>query len=79
MTSLALLDVIENCYKMIDDNNYVIALYFDLQKAFDSCDHAILLDKLYHYGIRGSIHKWFFSLENRTQYTYVNGASSRLG
>ena len=69
-TSLALIEVIDNIYKQLDEQNFVIGVYFDLQKAFDTVDHKILLDKMYRYGIRGNLHSWFKSyLLDRKQYT----------
>ena len=42
-------------------------------------NHQILLQKLDHYGIRGSALSWFESyLDNRRQYVYFNGESSDL-
>jgi retron-type reverse transcriptase len=76
-TSLAVLEVIDECYKKLDSDYYAVGIYFDLQKAFDTVNHEILLKKLYHYGIRGNLHKWFASyLANRTQFTYVNNTAS---
>ena len=55
-----------------------MGIYLDLKKTFDTVD--ISLWKLHNYGIRGVVHSWFTSyLNNRTQYTTVNGVnSSRL-
>jgi Reverse transcriptase (RNA-dependent DNA polymerase) len=79
-TSLALLDVIDNCYKNLAVNNKVLGIFFDLQKAFDTVDHTILLNKLYIYGIRGNMHSWFVNyLSNRKQYTFVNNTCSVEG
>ena len=51
----------------------------DLQKAFDTVDHHILLSKLNHYGIRGVSNDWFKSyLSNRSQYVCINGYDSVL-
>ena len=51
----------------------------DLKKAFDCCDHTILLSKLEKYGIRGSELLWFKSyLTDRKQFIALNGKSSLL-
>ena len=49
----------------------------NLKKAFDTVDHRILLRKLYAYGIKGTLLKWFESyLTGRTQYVAFNGTNS---
>jgi ribonucleases P/MRP protein subunit RPP40 len=56
----------------------VIGIYLDLQKAFDTVNHEILLYKMFNYGIRGVVHEWFESyLSDRQQFTVV--ASAHLG
>ena len=76
-TTSALIEVIDNIYRQLDNKEFVLGTYLDLQKAFDTVNHKILLAKLYNYGIRGPIYKWFESyLSNRKQYTVVNGICS---
>ena len=78
-TSLALLDVIDSCYKNLDVNNIVVGIFCDLQKAFDTVNHSILLSKLYSYGIRGMMFNWLKDyLHNRKQFTVVNNVSSTI-
>ena len=49
----------------------------DLQKAFDTVDHQILLAKLNYYGISGVWNDWFKSyLSNCSQYVSINGYDS---
>ena len=44
-------------------------IFIDLKKAFDTIDHNSLLNKLYHYGIRGMSNDWIKSyLENRKRF-----------
>ena len=47
---------------------FLCCVFIVLKKAFKTVDHAILLDKLNHYGFCGIINKWFSScLLHRTQ------------
>ena len=49
-----------------------------LQKAFDTVNHEILLEKLKHYGIRSKQNDWFRSfLTNRKQYVSMEGFFSQ--
>ena len=52
------MDLVENICKSIDKKKYVMVIFIDLKKAFDTIDHTILLDKLYHYGIRVISNDW---------------------
>ena len=76
-TYMALLDMYNRISKATDDGEISIGIFLDLKKAFDCLSHTILLDKLYHYGIRGIAHKWMTNyLTNRSQFVSYNGLSS---
>ena len=76
-THMALLSLIDRLTHAIEDGEYVIGVFLDFSKAFDTVDHGILLDKLFHYGIRGCAYNWFASyLSNRKQFVSYNGVQS---
>ena len=51
-----------------------MGIFCDLSKAFDLVDHAILLEKLEFYGIRGTAQQWFKTyLSNRLQRVEISG------
>ena len=78
-TSHALINITKNVRKALDDGNIGCGVFVNLQKAFDSVDHKILLAKLNHYGIRGVSNDWFKSyLPNRNQHVSINGYESGL-
>ncbi len=78
-TKLALLEITEQIRDALDEGNYALGLYLDLYKAFYTVNHTILPEKLYHYGIRGTVHSWFKSyLKKRRQYTTANKAKSEF-
>ena len=76
-TNHAILSIIENIQNAIKNNNFAIGIFIDLQKAFDTVNHSILLKKLSHYGIKNTANKWFESyLTGRQQFVSINGHSS---
>ena len=78
-TSQVLINVTENIRKALDDGNIGCGVFVDMQKAFDTIDHQILLAKLSHYGVRGVSNDWFKShLSNHNQYVSINGYESGL-
>ena len=78
-TSHALINITENKRKALDDGNIGCGIFLDLQKAYDTNDHQILLAKLNHHGIRGVSNDWFKSfLSNCSHYVSINGYESGL-
>ena len=47
-TSHALINITENITKTLDDGNISCGVFVDLQKAFDTVDHQVLLAKSNH-------------------------------
>ena len=75
----ALMQITERIKTSIDSGKFGCGIFIDLRKAFDTVNHSILLTKLEHYGIRGSMLKWFQSyLSGRKQFVSFNGVSSEL-
>ena len=73
-TSCALIHLTESIKEALDRGKYDRGIFVDLQKAFGTVDHNILLGKLKHYGIRGVAYTWFESyLIERKEYLSING------
>ena len=78
-TTHALIDITENIRSALDDNKLACGIFVDLQKAFDTVNHEILLEKLNYYGVRGTVNNWFKSyLEDRKQIVSINGYESDI-
>ena len=72
-TEHAILELVRNITKSFEKNEYVLGVFIDLKKAFDTVNHEILLHKLKLYGINGTCLEWFKSyLSNRDQCIVFN-------
>ena len=78
-THMALMVLIDKLISCIQKGEFVIGVFLDFSKAFDTVNHDILLRKLEHIGIRGVALQWFVSyLTSRKQYVTYNGVQSSM-
>jgi len=76
-THHALTAIIEKIRTNLDNKTFSAAVFIDLEKAFDTVNHDILLSKLDHYGINSNANNWIRSyLTNRSQNVSLNGVTS---
>ena len=76
-TAHAFIQLYDKISNALDNKRVTLGLFIDLSKAFDTVNHAILLDKLEHYGVRGIALQWFESyLSCRKQFVQYNGYNS---
>ena len=69
--------MLEIIQKTLDGGQIACGIFIDLEKAFNTVSHGILLEKLDHYGIRGISNDWFRSyLSDRSQFVSINGFNS---
>ena len=72
-TDHALISLMEMVRDALDNGNFACGVFIDLQKAFDTVNHNILLSKLNHYDIRGVA----FDCD-RNQYATINNERSEI-
>lgn len=76
-TNTAIITIIENLIKSIEEGDTTTAVFLDYSKAFDCISHDLLLKKLKNMGVRGTAGEWFKSyLTNRSQAVEVKSLKS---
>ena len=74
---LALLCLVDKVSDALENGEYVLGLFLDFSKAFDTVNHEIFFAKLEFLGIHGICLQWYRSyLSNREQYVVYNDALS---
>ena len=57
-TSHALIHLTDKIIEQLDSGNFACGIFADIQNAFDTVGHDILIPKLNHFGIRGVANNW---------------------
>jgi hypothetical protein len=75
-TATALSEFTDEVNEHLNNQKYVLTLYIDFKKAFDTLDHEQLIVAMQECGVRGSALEWIRSyLSNRTLTTVIDGRS----
>ena len=78
-TTHALINLVEEISSSVDAKKFSIGVFIDLKKAFDTVNHALLIDKLEFYGVRGPAKMWLKSyLQDRKQFVQIDDCKSTL-
>ena len=76
--NLALVYLVDKISNALEDGEFVLGVFLDFSKAFDTVNHDILFSKLEFYGVRDVSLNWFKSYFNsRQQFVEYNGATSK--
>ena len=76
-TETAIIQFTNSIYKLLEENNYALAVYIDFSKAFDCLEHGKLISKLENVGIRGNALSLLRDyLDGRSQVVHYNGQQS---
>jgi hypothetical protein len=79
-TDMAIHTLVDKFYEAIENDKYMLAVFIDFSRAFDTISHDILLKKLHFYGFRGKAHEWIKNyLTNRKQFVAYTNSYSHIG
>ena len=71
-TNDAIAQLVDKIFDSFEKEQFILGVFIDMSKAFDTVDHSILLKKLKFYGITDKNLARFESyLSNKKQYTHV--------
>ena len=77
-TTHAIISITEKIREALDNGKFACGVFVDLQKAFDTVNHEVPVQKLYRYGIRGNTYEWFKSyLTGRLKFVSILALDSQ--
>ena len=58
---MALMAMMDNLIQALEKDEFVVGVFLDFSKAFDTVNHDIVLEKLHHYGTCLSVVQMLFA------------------